>query len=160
MNLLQKVSLDGESFFSSTIVKRKNSLFADLDLVKLENELPQIFSYNEVRLQSNHSPLIKLNNGHPLLIESSSFGSTGFTFTSKLDLRWNDFTIKGLLVPVLHRMLILLATKEFNTKSIVVGDIKTVDIRGQNINDEWSMGVSFAKFFLIEFEGVNPDLFV
>ena len=32
--LLQKVSLDGESFFSSTIVKRKNSLFADLDLVR------------------------------------------------------------------------------------------------------------------------------
>ena len=30
----------------------------------------------------------------------------------------------------------------------------------KNINDEWSMGVSFAKFFLIEFEGVNPDLFV
>ena len=30
----------------------------------------------------------------------------------------------------------------------------------KNINDEWSMGVSFAKFFLVEFEGVNPDLFV
>jgi len=101
--------------------------------------LPQIFSYNEVRLQSNHLPLIKLNNGHPLLIESSSFGSTGFTFTSKLDLRWNDFTIKGLLVPVLHRMLILLATKEFNTKSIEVGDIKTIDIRGQDINDYWTV---------------------
>jgi len=137
--LLQKVSLDGESFFSSTIVREKNPLFADLDIVKLEDELPQIFSYNEVRLQSNHLPLIKLNNGHPLLIESSSFGSTGFTFTSKLDLRWNDFTIKGLLVPVLHRMLILLATKEFNTKSIVVGDIKTIDIRGQDINDYWTV---------------------
>lgn len=30
----------------------------------------------------------------------------------------------------------------------------------KNINHEWSMGVAFAKFFLIEFEGVNPDLIV
>ena len=36
-------------------------------------------------------------------------------------------------------MLILLATKEFNTKSIVVGDIKTIDIRGQDINDYWTV---------------------
>jgi len=137
--LLQKVSLDGESFFSTTIVEENNSLFTDLDIVKLEDELPQVFSYNEVRLQSNHLPIIKLNNGHPLLIESSSFGSTGFTFTSKLNLRWNDFTIKGLLIPVLHRMLILLATKEFNTQAILVGDIKTIDIRGQDINDDWTV---------------------
>ena len=98
--------MDGESFFSTTIIEKNNSLFTDLDIVKLEDELPQVFSYNEVRLKSNHLSLIKLNNGHPLLIESSSFGSTGFTFTSKLNLRWNDFTIKGLLIPVLHRMLI------------------------------------------------------
>jgi len=135
--LLQKVSLEGESFFSTTIVEKNNSLFTDLDIVKLGDELPQVFSYNKVRLQSNHLPLIKLSNGHPLLIESSSFGSAGFTFTSKLNLRWNDFTIKGLLVPVLHRMLIFLATKEFNTKAILVGDIKTIDIRGQDINDDW-----------------------
>ena len=30
----------------------------------------------------------------------------------------------------------------------------------KNINDEWGMGVSFAKFFLVEFEGVDPGLFV
>ena len=137
--LLKKVNLDGESFFSTTIIEKNNSLFTDLDIVKLEDELPQVFSYNEVRLQSNHLPIIKLNNGHPLLIESSSFGSTGFTFTSKLNLRWNDFTIKGLLIPVLHRMLILLATKEFNTQAILVGDIKTIDIRGQDINDDWTV---------------------
>ena len=137
--LIRKVNLDGESFFSTTIVEKNNSLFTDLDIKKIENELPQVYCYNEVRLKSNHLSLIKLNNGHPLLIESSSFGSTLFTFTSKLDLRWNDFTVKGLLVPILHRMLILLATKEFNTKSILVGDTKTIDIRGQDINDEWTV---------------------
>jgi hypothetical protein len=36
-------------------------------------------------------------------------------------------------------MLILLATKEFNTKSIIVGGIKTIDIRGQDINDDWTV---------------------
>ena len=137
--LLRKVSLDGESFFSTTIVEEKSPLFADLDQLKIEDELPQIYSYNEVRLQSNHLPLMKLNNGHPLLIQSSSFGSKGFTFTSKLNLRWNDFTIKGLLIPLLHRMLILLATKEFNTQSILVGDRKIIDIKGQDINNDWTL---------------------
>ena len=137
--LLRKVSLDGESFFSTTIVEEKSPLFADLDQLKIEDELPQIYSYNEVRLQSNHLPLMKLNNGHPLLIQSSSFGSKGFTFTSKLNLRWNDFTIKGLLIPLLHRMLILLATKEFNTQSILVGDMKIIDIKGQDINNDWTL---------------------
>ena len=137
--LIQKVSLDGEAFFSTTIMDKNNSLFTDLDITKLKDELPKVYSYNESRIRSNHVPLIKLNNGHPLLIESSSFGSRGFTFTSKLNLRWNDFTVKGLLVPVLHRMLILLATKEFNTKSIFVGEVKTIDIRGQNINDDWTV---------------------
>ena len=137
--LLRKVSLEGESFFSTTIVEKKNPLFADLDQLKIEDELPQIFSYNQVRLQSNHLPLMKLNNGHPLLIQSNSFGSKGFTFTSKLNLRWNDFTIKGLLIPLLHRMLILLATKEFNTQSILVGDMKIIDIKGQDINNDWTL---------------------
>ena len=137
--LLRKVSLDGESFFSTTIVEEKSPLFADLDQLKIEDELPQVYSYNEVRLQSNHLPLMKLNNGHPLLIQSSSFGSKGFTFTSKLNLRWNDFTIKGLLIPLLHRMLILLATKEFNTQSILVGDRKIIDIKGQDINNDWTL---------------------
>ncbi|MEC7935854.1 MAG: BatA domain-containing protein [Candidatus Neomarinimicrobiota bacterium] len=137
--LIRKVSLDGESFFSTTIVEEKSPLFADLDQLKIEDELPQVYSYNEVRLQSNHLPLMKLNNGHPLLIQSSSFGSKGFTFTSKLNLRWNDFTIKGLLIPLLHRMLILLATKEFNTQSILVGDRKIIDIKGQDINNDWTL---------------------
>ena len=137
--LIRKVSLDGESFFSTTIVEEKSPLFADLDQLKIEDELPQVYSYNEVRLQSNHLPLMKLNNGHPLLIQSSSFGSKGFTFTSKLNLRWNDFTVKGLLIPLLHRMLILLATKEFNTQSILVGDRKIIDIKGQDINNDWTL---------------------
>ena len=117
--LIQNVKLEGESFFSTTIVEKTNSIFNDFDMKKIEDELPQVFSYNEVRIKSNHLPLLKLNNGHPLLIQSNSFGSTTFTFTSKLNLKWNDFTVKGLLVPILHRMLILLATKEFNSKSII-----------------------------------------
>ena len=137
--LIQNVTLEGESFFSTTIVEKTNSIFNDFDMKKIEDELPQVYSYNEVRIKSNHVPLLKLNNGHPLLIQSNSFGSTTFTFTSKLNLRWNDFTVKGLLVPILHRILILLATKEFNSKSIIVGSKKIIDIRGQNINDDWTV---------------------
>jgi len=42
-----------------------------------------------------------------------------------------------LLVPLLHRMLILLGTKEFNIQPVLVGQDKIIDIKGQNINAEW-----------------------
>ena len=135
--LIQTRRLDGDSFFSTSIVDDNHSLFTDLNINNMDEELPQVFGYNEVRLQSNHAPLIKLNNGHPLLVESKAFGSSGFIFTSPLNLGWNDLPVKGLLVPLLHRMLILLGTKEFNIQPLLVGQDKIIDIKGENINAEW-----------------------
>lgn len=135
--LIQTRRLDGESFFSTSIVEENHSLFTDLNINNMKEELPQVYGYNEVRLQMNHTPLIKLNNGHPFLVESKVFGSSGFVFTSPLNLRWNDLPVKGLLVPLLHRMLILLGTKEFNTQPLLVGQDKIIDIKGENINAEW-----------------------
>jgi uncharacterized membrane protein len=135
--LIQTRRLEGESFFSTSIVDDNHSLFTDLNINNMNEELPQVFGYNEVRLQMNHTPLIKLNNGHPLLVESKAFGSSGFIFTSPLNLRWNDLPVKGLLVPLLHRMLILLGTKEFNIQPLLVGQDKIIDIKGENINAEW-----------------------
>ena len=135
--LIKTRHLDGESFFSTLIVDENHSLFTDLNINNMNEELPQVFGYNEVRLQMNHTPLIKLNNGHPLLIESKAFGSSGFVFTSPLNLGWNDLSVKGLLGPLLHRMLILLGTKEFNVQPLLVGQDKIIDIKGDNINAEW-----------------------
>ena len=135
--LIKPRHLDGESFFSTSIIDENHSLFTDLNINNMNEELPQVFGYNEVRLQMNHTPLIKLNNGHPLLVESKAFGSSGFVFTSPLNLRWNDLPAKGLLVPLLHRMLILLGTKEFNVQPLLVGQDKIIDIKGENINAEW-----------------------
>ena len=135
--LIKTRHLDGESFFSTLIVDENHSLFTDLNINNMNEELPQVFGYNEVRLQMNHTPLIKLNNGHPLLIESKAFGSSGFVFTSPLNLGWNDLSVKGLFVPLLHRMLILLGTKEFNVQPLLVGQDKIIDIKGDNINAEW-----------------------
>ena len=135
--LIKTRHLDGVSFFSTSIVDENHSLFTDLNINNMNEELPQVFGYIEVRLQMNHTPLIKLNNGHPLLVESKAFGSSGFVFTSPLNLRWNDLPAKGLLVPLLHRMLILLGTKEFNVQPLLVGQDKIIDIKGENINAEW-----------------------
>ena len=135
--LIKTRHLDGESFFSTSIIDENHSLFTDLNINNMNEELPQVFGYNEVRSQRNHTPLIKLNNGHPLLIESKAFGSSGFVFTSPLNLRWNDLAVKGLLVPLLHRMLILLGTREFNVQPLLVGQDKIIDIKGENINAEW-----------------------
>ncbi len=52
-----------------------------------------------------------------------------YTFLlSPLDLRWNDFTIKGLLIPLIHRLLILSATNELNTQLIEINEPKIISL--------------------------------
>ncbi len=47
------------------------------------------------------------------------------------------FLLKAYLYRFLHRMLILLGTKEFNVQPLLVGQDKIIDIKGDNINAEW-----------------------
>jgi hypothetical protein len=82
--------------------------------------------------------ILSLNNGDPFLIEIPHSGSQIYYFTSPLDLKWNDFGIKGLLIPLIHRLLILSATDEMNTSMVEVGQSKYIKIKKDLINEKWS----------------------
>ena len=70
-------------------------------------------------------------------MECKEVGSLGFYCTSPLNLSRNEVQLKGVLVPLLNRMLILMATREFNTQPLLVGQDKIIDIKGENIIAEW-----------------------
>ena len=133
-----KVQLEGESYFSVEVRDRENPILQELNLRDINSALPQVFIYNSVEKQSYHKMILSLNNDDPFFIEIPHSGSQIYYFTSPLDLKWNDFGIKGLLIPLIHRLLILSATDEINTSMVEVGQSKYIKIKKDLINEKWS----------------------
>jgi hypothetical protein len=90
-----------------------------------------------------------LNNNDPFLVNIPFYGSQIYFFTSPLDLRWNDFTIKGLLIPLIHRLLILSATNELNTELIEVYKPKIISLPKELINKKWSVKLPSGRKILV-----------
>ncbi|MFQ6612184.1 MAG: BatA domain-containing protein [Fidelibacterota bacterium] len=132
-------SVEAGSFFSVEPGKKLHPILRDLNLRNMEKELPHIFKYNQVRLKKGQYSILQLNNQDPLLIDIPVRGGRIFYFTIPLDLAWSDLPIKGLSIPLLHRLMILLATDENNTSSVLVDEIKTIQLKSELINKEWSV---------------------
>ncbi len=135
----EKVELEGESFFSVGVRDRDNPILQGLNLRDVESSLPQVFRYNKVDFSTNNKVIFALNNDDPFFIEIPHSGSQIYYFTSPLDLRWNDFGMKGLLIPLIHRLLILSATDEINTSMVEVGETKYIKIKKDLFNEKWSV---------------------
>ena len=56
-----------------------------------------------------------------------------------MDLEWNNLGLKGLIIPLLHRSIILSAIDEFNTTSIEIGMVKEIKVPSQLINQKWKL---------------------
>ena len=77
------------------------------------------------------------------------YSSQIYFFTSPLDLEWNDFAIKGLLIPLIHRLLILSAADELNTELIEAYKPKIISIPKDLINKKWSVKSPSGRKFLV-----------
>jgi hypothetical protein len=66
-----------------------------------------------------------------------------------MDLTWNDLPVRGLMVPLLHRILLLLATDEFNTKPVFVDEEKIISIDQEHMNSQWSLKTPSGKTILL-----------
>ncbi|MBT5176915.1 MAG: hypothetical protein HN710_02865 [Candidatus Marinimicrobia bacterium] len=136
---IEEVTLDGDSYFSVEVQDRNNPILQELNLRDVETVLPQVFRYNKVEKNKRHKMILALNNSDPFFLEISHSGSQIYYFSSPLDLRWNDLSMKGLLIPLIHRLLILSATDEMNTALVEVGESKTIKISKDLLNKEWSV---------------------
>ncbi len=138
-NFKERFDFKDKSYLTVKVVDRKNPLLRDFNIRDLKSSLPKVFRYNSVDLKKDHSSILNLNNNDPFLVNIPIFGSQIYFFTSPLDLRWNDFTIKGLLIPLIHRLLILSATDELNTQLIEVYKPKIITLSKELINKKWSI---------------------
>ena len=141
--------LEGEAFYSVSATYPDHPLLEDLELRDLDNELPQVFRYVDVSLNRSHRTILSLNNNRPLLLDLSIEGGRIFYFTSLLDLRWNDLAMRGLIVPLLHRMLMLLATDESNIQPLIVDQVKQIHLDRDLLKSEWELVTPSSKRILL-----------
>ncbi len=147
---VQKVkAVEGSSFFSVVLGNKLDPILRDLNLRDLKNELPRIYRYNQVRLVRGQRTILKLNNQDPLLVDIPVRGGKIYYFTLPMDLSWSELPLKGLSIPLLHQLMILLATDEKNTSSVYVDETKTIQLKSELINKQWTVrtprGVDILK---------------
>ncbi len=136
---IENVQVAGESYFSVDVTDRDNPILQELNLRDVSAALPQVYQYNRIENRVGHKSILSLNNNDPFFIEIPHTGSQIYFFASPLDLRWNDFSMKGILIPLIHRLLILSASNEINTAIVEVGQEKYIKIKKDLINAQWSL---------------------
>jgi len=129
----------GDAYYTLNIQDKTHSLLSDLNLRDIENELPIIHRYVDSRVKPDHEIILSLNNDRPFLIECPSNNSRIIYFASIIDMEWNDFALRGLFVPILHRLIQYLATDERNTRPILVGEEKIIHIEKELLKSEWTL---------------------
>lgn len=152
--------LEGEAFYSVIAVSAQHPLLDDLQLRDLDNELPQVYGYVDVSASKAHQSVLNLNNGRPLLLDIKSGSGRIFYFTSLLDLRWNDLAMRGLIVPLLHRMLMLIATDESNLQPVFVGEEKNIPMDRESLKSEWELVMPSGKRIFILPDYSRENLYI
>ena len=125
--------------FNVVMPTKEDHILSNLNVRKLSNELPKVFSYVKHIPRVNQKVHLELNNGDPFLIEFDRGGGKVFYFTSLLNLNWNDLTLRGLLIPLMYKLLILGGTDEVNSLPIIVGESKWIILNGNEVRNEWEV---------------------
>lgn len=129
----------GQGFFSTRIAGEHSDLLQNIQVRNLEKELPEIFTYVKTCLESNHETHWTMNNGDPLLLEFSKGSGTVFYFSTLLDLRWNDLPVRGIVVPLMYRLMILTGTDEINTAAVLINESKWIPVEESKFRNKWEV---------------------
>ena len=125
--------------FNVIMPTKEDHILSDLYIRKLSNELPEVYSYVKHIPKLNQKVHLELSNGDPFLIDFDRGSGNIFYFTSLLDLKWNNLTLRGLLIPLMHKLLILGGTDEINSLPILVDDPKWITLSGNEVRNEWEV---------------------
>ncbi len=139
----------GVGAFSTEVISDQLYFLQDLQKQTIQKELPEIFSYIKVAISPNHKVHWKLNNDDPLLLEFSKGIGNVFYFSTLLDFGWTDLPIRGMIVPLLYRLLILTGTDEVNTAPVLINEPKIIDIKESSLNNSWEVLSPTGKTELI-----------
>ncbi|GIS03728.1 MAG: hypothetical protein CM15mP106_1750 [Candidatus Neomarinimicrobiota bacterium] len=56
-----------------------------------------------------------------------------------LDFGWTDLPIRGMIVPLLYRLLILTGTDEVNTAPVLINEPKIIEIKESHLINSWEV---------------------
>ena len=129
----------GQGFFSTQIAGEHSDLLQNIQVRNLEKELPEIFTYVKTSLESNHETHWRINNGDPLLLEFSKGSGKVFYFSTLLDLRWNDLPVRGMVVPLMYRLMVLTGTDEINTAAVLINEPKWIAVEESKLRNKWEV---------------------
>ncbi len=139
----------GDGVFKTNVSNDKFDLLQDLQKRTLQKELPEVFNYIGVKLSSNHKIHWALNNNDPILLEFSIGTGNIFYFSTLLDLGWNDLPIRGMVVPLIYRLIILTGTDEINTAPVLINEPKVIAIKESDLMKKWEVLSPSGKIELI-----------
>ena len=136
----------------------ESHFLSDLNVRKLSEELPNVFKYIQHDTNYKQKVHLELNNGDPFLIEFDRGSGKVFYFTSLLKSSWNDLIHRGLLIPLMYKLLILGGTDEVNTLSVPIGKPKWIKLNGNELRSEWEVQSPSGTMTLIVPDFINEGL--
>tara|TARA_Y100000590_G_scaffold239349_1_gene269198 strand:+ start:74 stop:2128 length:2055 start_codon:yes stop_codon:yes gene_type:complete len=126
-------------FFKIDYERSDSDLISNMQVRNIHKELPEVFSYMVTNSNPKHKIHLLLNTGDPFFLEFSRGTGNIFYFSSLLDLRWNDLPVRGFLVPLFYRILILAGTDQINTSPVEVGSTKWISVSQNYIHRSWEL---------------------
>lgn len=76
------------------------------------------------------TPIVRLSNGLPFLLEHSLGSGKAILFAVSADLVWSDFPLQGLFVPLVHRAVSYLAQEQSKQDEVLAGQEALVSLTG------------------------------
>jgi len=123
-------------FFIIDKINFKNPIFKDFPVKNLISEMPKIKNYKTLNNIEQFDELLTLSNGDPFLLEINKDNNKTIIFTSLMNLEWTDLPLKGIFVPLIHRILIYLNNIDYNELSVEMGDSLFIPLLRQNLSKE------------------------
>lgn len=132
------IVLGSDAFHSVEQIANEHPLLHNFPVKELASEMPQLFSH--VRMAPGGGEvLLSLSDSDPLLMEFRRHPSSVLVFTTLPDLRWTDLPVRGIFVPLLHRMLVYLAGEVSEEFMLQVGSELAVPLSGSVISTELTL---------------------
>tara|TARA_S200000501_G_scaffold8809_1_gene7949 strand:+ start:1094 stop:3160 length:2067 start_codon:yes stop_codon:yes gene_type:complete len=129
----------GQGIFETDMPYERSDIIQDIKVRDISKELPEVFQYVKVIPNSEHKVHLALNNNDPFLMEFHRGSGTVFYFSSLLDLEWNDLPIRGVVVPLLYKLIILSGTDEINTSAVLINEHKWISIEESKLTNKWEV---------------------
>ncbi len=128
--------MEEESFFTVEKIARRHPIFFEFPAADLEEEMPQVFAHNAISDLGRADILLSLSNGEPLLLEKEIGSGRILLFTALPDLAWTDLPVRGIFVPLLHRILIYLTEEVSQNLEATVGKALVLSIPREDLSKE------------------------